>query len=135
MAALVFAQPQERKFRFTYTFTVRNAEQGKRLRVWFPKAHSDRYQKVELVSATGDLPVKQTKEPEYGNEMFYGETPAADKPEYHFEAVYEVTRYERLAFQEINDGTAARLTQAQLKRYLQPDKLVPTTGKPAEIAA
>lgn len=129
------APPQERKFTFTYAFTVRNPEPGRRLRVWFPRAHSDKYQKVELVSAKGDLPLKQTKESAYGDEMFYAETQSADKAEYHFETVYEVTRYERLGFEEIKAGTAAHLTQAQLKRYLQPDKLVPVTGKPAEIAA
>jgi transglutaminase-like putative cysteine protease len=134
LAALALAQPKERTFEFTYAFSVRNPEQGKWLRVWFPKAHSDKYQSVRLISATGDLPLRQTHDSR-GNEMFYAEISSATKPEYHFAAVYQVTRYERLGFEEIKDGTAAHLASAQLKQYLEPDRLVPVTGEPAQIAA
>ncbi len=134
-AVLVRAEPTERTFSFTYAFSVRNPEQGKRLRVWFPEATSDKYQTMRVVSTTSDLPLRRTKESKYGNEMFYAETSAADKAEYRFEVVYEVTRRERLGSDEVNGPGSARLNHAQLKRYTAPDRLVPTAGKPAEIAS
>lgn len=134
LSVLLAAEPSERTFLFTYAFSVRNPEQGKRLRVWFPKAKSDEYQTVHIVSARGDLLLRQTEESKYGNEMYYAETPFADKPEYKFEVVYEVTRRERRGFAEAGERTIPRLSRAQLKRYTAPDRLVPTVGKPAEIA-
>jgi hypothetical protein len=140
LTALAFSQPrqqshpQQRNFTFTYAFSVRGVEAGKPLRVWFPKAHSDRYQKVRLLSATGDLPLKETREGEYGNEMFYAATNSATKAEYHFQAKYEVVRYERPGFEEAS-ARPAEVKQAALKRYLEPDRLVPISGKPAELAA
>ena len=134
LSALAFAQPHARTFTFTYSFTVRNPEQGKPLRVWFPKAHSDRYQTVRLISTKGDLPLKQTRQGVNDNEMFYAETQSADKPEYHFVAVYQVTRYERLGFEEAELHPTV-LQPAILEQFLKPDKLVPVTGKPSAIAA
>src|SRR6266545_3624327 len=76
---------QQRHFKFKYAFTVRSPQSGKPLKVWFPTAASDAYQQVKLLSVTGDLPVKKTKEAEYGNQMFYAETANAKQTEYHFE--------------------------------------------------
>jgi transglutaminase-like putative cysteine protease len=129
-------QPKERHFRFTYDFTVRNAQDGKKVRVWFPHAQSDPYQKIEVISATGDLPLKTTSESEYGNTIYYAEASGPLKPEYHFSVVYDVTRYERVAL-ENGKFVAKRQSAkpAELRRFLQPDKLVPVTGLPAELAA
>jgi transglutaminase-like putative cysteine protease len=126
------ASPREREFTFTYAFTVRNLNPGKALRVWFPLAQSDQWQHVRIISAKGDLPLRQTRESKYGNRLYYAETAAANKPEYHFEVVYAVTREERLGLQQA--GTI-RLKPAALKGWLEPDKLVPVTGEPAQIAA
>ena len=133
-AAASAQTPEQRTFTFTYAFIVRNPHAGKELRIWFPMARSDKYQAVKVITATGDLPLRQTLAGE-GNRMFYAETPAAGQPEYKFQVVYEATRYERL-------GLAAAKTQARsvrrpagLARYLQPDTLVPTTGRLADIAA
>lgn len=129
--------PGERHFRFRYTFTVRNTDPGKRLRVWLPLAHSDAYQTVRMISTATDIPVKKTRESEYGNEMLYGEVAKADKAEYKFSVVYEVVRKERI---KLRDGhfvemTKASVPEVRLARYLQPDRLVPITGLPAELGA
>jgi transglutaminase-like putative cysteine protease len=128
---LSFASAQtgvpERHFTFHYAFTVRNAHPGAPLRVWIPLAHSNEFQKVRMISQKGDLALKQTHENEYGNEMLYAETPKADKEEYAFEVVYDVVRRQ-------SSAGGAVLKTAEFKRLLAADKLVPTTGLPAELA-
>jgi transglutaminase-like putative cysteine protease len=134
-AASAFAQ-ETRHFTFHYAFTVKNLPAGERVRVWFPMPHSDAFQEVHLVSAAGDLPLKKTRESRFGNEIYYSETAKAPASELHFEVIYDVVRHERLTL-----GSAApHLAEVQLgnrerKEYLAPDKLVPTTGLPAELAA
>ncbi len=123
--------PRTRHFIFDYSFTVRVTEPGKTLDIWFPMAHSDPYQEVKIVSMAGDLPLKQTVEPEYGNRIFYAHTKKATRAEYHFSVKYDVVRLEHFAAA----SASARANPVELKRFLAPDNLVPVTGKPAEIAA
>jgi Transglutaminase-like superfamily len=125
-----------RHFTFHYAFTVKSVPEGQKVRIWFPAAHSDRYQEVKIVSATGDMPLKKTHESVYGNEIYYAEAGQAKQSDLHFEVVYDVVRHERLTL-----GAAAprlleaRLSEKESKEYLAPDKLVPTTGLPADLAA
>lgn len=137
LCVLSLAQsPRQRHFRFTYAFTVRNPDPGKPLRVWFPTAASDRWQRVEVLSAKGDLPVRQTRESEYGDRMFYAYTPKAEKDEYRFEVVYDVVRTERIGLRNGKPvGGGPELSRAKLNRFLEPDRLVPIVGQPAAIAA
>src|ERR1700686_219588 len=88
------AQPaptqRERHFNFHYAFTVKNINPGERVRVWIPLAHSDAFQDVKVNSKSGDLPLKEVRQPEYGNEVLYAETSKADKGEYKFSVDYDV---------------------------------------------
>lgn len=122
---------ESRHFTFEYSFTVRVTNPGKPLDVWFPLAHSDQFQQIQVLSKSGDLPLRETREPEYRNAMLYAHTDKADKPEYHFSVKYDVVRHEHL----MNASTPAPTSAASLRRFLEADKLVPTTGLPAEIAA
>lgn len=122
--------PKTRQFTFDYSFTVRVTDAGKPLDIWFPMAHSDRYQQVKILSKHSDLPLHETSDPEYGNRMFYAHTAKADKPEYHFSVKYQVVRLEHFADTSLNSAARTK----ELNRFLQPDRLVPITGKPAEIA-
>jgi transglutaminase-like putative cysteine protease len=125
-----FAQNKSRHFELDYSFTVRITDPGKPLDVWFPMAQSDQFQQVKILSKTGDLPLKETAEPEYGNRMFYAHTDKANQAEYRFSVKYDVVRLEHLAAVSIQK----QASQKELARFLQPDKLVPITGKPAELA-
>jgi transglutaminase-like putative cysteine protease len=126
-----FAQSKSRHFELNYSFTVRVTDTGKPLDVWFPVAQSDQFQQVKITSRSGDLPLKETIESEYGNKMFYAHTDKADQPEYHFTVKYDVVRLEHLAAVSLKKSASAK----ELQRFLQADKLVPITGKPAELAA
>ncbi len=136
VAATLAAAQDIRHFTFHYAFTVKDVPAGEKIRIWIPQAHSDDFQEVKVVSAKGDLPLKKTKESRFGNEMYYAESGKAKQADLHFEVVYDVTRTERLTL-----GIARpRLMDAKLpvkeeRVYLAPDKLVPTTGLPADLAA
>jgi transglutaminase-like putative cysteine protease len=127
----VFGLAQVRHFTFDYTFTVRVTDPGQPLEVWFPLATSDQYQQVRVLSKSGDLPLEETREPEYGNRMFHASTAKADQPEYHFSVKYDVVRREHF----MTTSAPAHASKQGLQRFLQPDKLVPVTGLPADIAA
>jgi len=126
---------EARHFTFHYAFRVQNVPAGEKLRIWFPAAHTDAYQEVKVISADGDLPLKNTHESRFGNEMYYAETGKAKQEELHFEVVYDVVRHEHLTLGLERPHLAEmRLSEKERKEDLQPDKLVPITGLPAQLA-
>jgi transglutaminase-like putative cysteine protease len=129
---------KERHFVFDYTFTVKNVKAGERVRIWIPLAHSDAFQDVRVTSKIGDLPMKEVRQSEYGNEVFYAETPKADKDEYSFSVKYDVVRREHVVLEDGKpaDGRpSTRISRVELARFLEADRLVPVTGIPAQLAA
>jgi len=129
------AGQSERHFTFHYAFTVKNLSAGEKVQIWFPAAHSDPFQEVKIISAKGDLPLKKTHDPDYGNEMYYASSKIKE-PELQFEIVYEVVRREHLTLGIYAPHLAeVSLSPKEDKRYLSPDALVPVTGLPAELAA
>jgi transglutaminase-like putative cysteine protease len=137
LSLTAFAQKQ-RHFTFHYSFTVKNVEAGKPLRIWIPLAHPDPSQDVRVTSQTGDLPLKRTRDTEYGNWMLYAETSKATKSEYQFDIAYEVIRREHVVL--VNGKPVPGLqpvkdANVHIARFLQADKLVPVTGLPAKLAA
>jgi transglutaminase-like putative cysteine protease len=124
---------QSRHFTFHYAFTVKNLPAGKKVRIWIPAAHSDPYQEVKVVSAKSDLRLKKTREPKFGNEIYFAETKTAPT-ELHFEIEYDVVRHERVALSSAPHLITASLSPKDREDDLQPDTLVPITGLPADLA-
>jgi transglutaminase-like putative cysteine protease len=84
------------------------------------------------------LPLKQIHQPAYGNEVLYAETAKADKGEYKFSVDYVVARREHVVLvngKQVTDTPSSRVPSIELARYLEPDRLVPVTGVPAQLAA
>jgi hypothetical protein len=132
---LAFAQ-ESRHFTFHYGFTVKDVPAGNKVRVWMPAAHSDDFQEVKIVSATGDASLKKTRESKYGNEMYYAEASKPGQTSLHFEVVYDVVRQERIVLgRVIPHLTTVKINEKEKKRDLAPDALVPITGVPADLAA
>jgi transglutaminase-like putative cysteine protease len=132
---LSLAAQDSRHFTFHYAFTVKNLSAGQKIRVWIPAAQSDAYQEIKITSAKGDLPLKKTSEPKYGDQIYYAET-ISDRPELHFDVEYEVIRRERVALgPSAPHVVPASLPSAERDEDLQPDVLVPVTGLPADLAA
>jgi transglutaminase-like putative cysteine protease len=138
LLAVAQSPQKERHFNFHYTFTVKNVSPGERVRVWIPLAHSDAFQDVKVTSTNGDLPLKQVHQPEYRNEVLYAETPKADKGEYKFSVDYDVVRREHVVLvngKPVTGLPSAKVPHVELARFLEPDRLVPVTGVPAQLAA
>lgn len=138
-ACSVFAQPstppKQRHFTFHYSFVVKNVPPGKPLQVWIPLAHSDLYQQVRVLAQKGDLPLKRTQENQYGNKMLHAETSSANKAEYQFSVDYDVVRSEQVVLVDGKPVVPLRKpAHLELARFLEPDRLVPTTGVPAQLA-
>jgi transglutaminase-like putative cysteine protease len=133
-AASVFAQ-ETRHFTFHYGFTVKAVAPGSPVRVWIPAAHSDPFQEIKVIAARGDLRLKKTRESRFGNEIYYVQVAKDDKPELHFEIIYDVVRHQRLTLGAATPRLAdVSLEEKERKQYLAPDKLVPITGRPADLA-
>jgi transglutaminase-like putative cysteine protease len=127
-----------RHFTFHYAFTLKNVSPGERVRVWIPLAHPDAFQDVKVTSKSGDLALKQVRQPEYGNEVLYAETSKADKAEYSFSVDYDVIRHEHVVLvngKPVAEARTAAVPRVELARFLEPDRLVPVTGLPAQLAA
>lgn len=133
ICACGYAQ-ESRHFTFHYAFTVKNVPAGQKLRVWVPAAQTDAFQEVKIVSFTGDLPLKKTRDSKYENELFYAETAKTAKADLHFDVEYDVFRHERIALGSQARLTKAALTETERKEDLRPDALVPTSGLPADLA-
>jgi len=136
LVVLPLASAQDsRHFTFHYGFTVKNVPAGERVRVWIPAARSDDFQEVKVISANGDLKLKKTRESRFGNQMYYAESSKEKSPDLHFEVIYDVVRHERLTMGVARPRLAeVQLKESDRKQYLQPDKLVPVTGLPADLA-
>jgi transglutaminase-like putative cysteine protease len=135
------AQPappaRERHFTFDYAFTVKNVQPGQRVRVWIPLAHSNDFQDVKVVSTSGDLPLKEVRQPEFGNLVLYADSSKAEKSEYTFNVKYDVVRREDVVLaygKPISAAPPAQVSRAELARFLEADRLVPVTGVPAQLA-
>jgi transglutaminase-like putative cysteine protease len=128
---------KERHFTFHYSFTVKNVSPGERVRVWIPLAHSDAFQDVKIVSKNGDLPLRQVRQREYGNEVLYAEASKADNGEYKFSVDYDVVRREHVVLvngKPVTEARSATVPRLELARFLEADRLVPVTGVPAQLA-
>jgi transglutaminase-like putative cysteine protease len=129
---------KERHFTFRYSFTVKNISPDQRVRIWIPLAHSDAFQDVTVISKSCDLPVKQIRQPQFGNEVLYAETSKADEGEYKFSIDYDVVRKEHVVLMNgkpVATSPSTKVPQVELARFLAPDRLVPVTGVPAQLAA
>ena len=130
--------PPYRKFRFTYSFTVKDIPAGTKLvRVWVPVAHTDEHQTVRLVTVKAPVPTRMTEDAEYGNKILYAEIHNPVQTTADFTLQYEVTRrefsrgdYAQLETKDTKPG----VVPVTMERYLQPDKLIPTDGKIKELA-
>jgi len=133
------SEKHARHFTFHYAFTVKNVPAGEPVRVWIPLAHSDEYQDVKVTAKSGDLSLKQVSQSRFGNELLYAETPKAEKAEFKFVVDYDVVRREHVVL--IDGKPASDLPprhsgpKLEMASYLEADRLVPTTGVPANLAA
>jgi transglutaminase-like putative cysteine protease len=123
---------QTRTFLFTYAGSANDLKPGEEASVWLPIPPSSPEQEVEIVSKK--LPANGTfhQEPQYGNKALFFKAKADESGKVAFEIVYRVTRKEVKSDIRANVTLEPRITE-KVSRFLEPDRLVPITGKPLDL--
>lgn len=128
-----------RTFLFTYHVALKEIPNGAgRVRIWMPRASSDKNQTVVLKRMAGTIPLRETRETAFGDQILYGEILHPSSGSAEFTVEYQVTR------REYSRGGIENLVKAEeketptlpapLARFLQPDRLVPVQGKLKSLA-
>jgi transglutaminase-like putative cysteine protease len=130
--------PPSRSFRFSYGFTVKDIPAGtKQVRVWVPIPKSDQHQTVRLINVKAPAKMQTNEEPEYGNRMMYLDLQNPTSGTAEFTLEYQVTRREysrgNYAQLELKDQKPA-VVNASMKRWVEPDNLIPIDGKIKTLA-
>ena len=130
--------PHERNFTFSYVVHVPALSEGsQQMRLWIPLPQSGPYQKITSLRIESPVSHRTARESEYGNEYAYFEIPAsAAKAPFDIRLTFNVRRSEHVV--SLNPAAdpqgSKEVPRAELVRFLQPDRLVPTSGVIAELS-
>ena len=132
-----FSRTRTRTFEFVYVTRIaaRPAE-GNMLRLWVPLPVSDPYQKISLLHIESPVAYKLHRDPEYGNRYAYlafnsGQVSFPFEVRMRFQTERHEHRVNLRAARSVRAGAEL---QADLRRFLEPDRLVPTDGVIAALA-
>lgn len=132
------AAKRSRTFEFTYEAAVRNLPSTARdVRIWIPVASSNQHQTVRILKLVSSVPSRITRDPRFGNRILYAEVRHPRSSSAEFKVVYKVTRYEysRGSYGTLrSEQVDPKAVPPSLVRYLQPDRLVQTTGIIAQVS-
>ena len=127
-----------RTFDFTYDVTLKEIPPTAReVRIWIPLASTDAHQTVRILKISSSVPHRITREAIYGNRMLYATMLPPYPTEGEIKVVYRITRN---AYSEGNYSSLQRynqdppLNRRLMARYLEPNRLIPTSGSIARIA-
>jgi len=116
-----------RKFKITYTATVRDLPEGARsLDLWIPYPASDDNQTIHQVKLTAPGAVTISRDTAQGNTTLYYH---ADRPTVPVVVTMEVT-----ATRRESAGRNEELSEQDAARYLAPEPLVPLDGPVKKLA-
>lgn len=129
----------ERGFEFTYLVQVPAMPDARGdLRLWVPLPGQDGYQEIENLQVDSPAPYRQGRDAEYGN-RFAEFKPSLKQSASGFAVTIRFTaiRHEHRAFLQnapLNNSRASGMNDPMLRRYLEPDNLVPLDGTIAALA-
>jgi transglutaminase-like putative cysteine protease len=126
LALTLVSPPEPRTFTFTYEAEITGLPAGQTVRVWVPVPPTDAEQTAEVLDRTAPGTSRLTREPEYGNRIWYVEAAPDAGGTLKLSARYKITR---------RPAAAGQLDVPNLERLLKPDRLVPTDGKPVSLIA
>src|SRR5262249_42555812 len=115
-------------FLFTYATTVTGLAPGKAARVWVPVPPSNDEQSVRVESEKLPGKGKIHYDPRNDNHYLHVEAKAGEDGTIELVMVYRVTRRELRGLTE-----TFRVSEDRVKRFLEPDSVVPVGGKPLEL--
>ncbi len=133
------ASQSQRSFAFTYQVHVPADAAAKSSHLWIPLPQNDAFQSVSNLKIESPVPHSEGRDPEYQN-PFAVFTPSAAQATagYDVTLLFNATRREHAvnihspALQ--NASSAPPANDPLMKRYLEPDKLVPLNGTIAELS-
>ena len=120
------ADARSRTFQFTYSATVTGLPPEKIARIWVPVPPDNEEQDVEIVSRPEEGNI--ARESRFGNKILYLKAKANFEGKIPLTVTYKVTRRELKG-----DSKQPSENSDQLTTFLQPDAMVPITGKPLEL--
>jgi len=130
----------QRTFAFTYAVQVPASKDdlGKS-RLWIPLPQSDEHQSIQKLSIESAVKHQEGKDGEYGNAYAeFSPTAAQAASGYDVTLKFEVTRREFTKNLDSAKAPAKNVAlprnEALLRRYLEPDKMVPLNARIAELA-
>jgi len=127
-----------RTFDFTYDVTLKKIPpKTRQVRIWVPVASTNPHQTVRILKISSSVPHRITREAIYGNRMLYATVVPPYHPGSEFKVVYRITRKaysegDYSSLQQYNQDPP--LNPRLMARYLEPNRLVPTSGSIARIA-
>jgi transglutaminase-like putative cysteine protease len=130
------AKPKLRTFQFTYVTEVSEIPaNAQEVSIWVPYPQSDANQQISDMKITSPYPTEVMREPTYGNKMLYVRIKQPKQPSVKIEMSFKVARREYLR----NNFTTVKASfagggDADVERWLKPDKLVPIDGRIKELA-
>lgn len=132
------SQPAKRVFEFEYTTRIPVAPPGAtKLQLWIPVPVSDAEQKISRLTINSPAPYVLHEDPEYHNHYAYLELdPRVQMVPFEVRMHFQVERREhRVALNPApGSSNAPEPKPAELARFLQADRLVPTDGVIAALA-
>lgn len=118
----------DRKFRFWYELKVKELPaSSKQIAIWLPLPQSNQHQKISDLEIRSDYPYSLYKESEYGNFIFKLEASSKLPESLLVSLSFVVTRTTYSAFKP-TEARPGKISDPSLKRFLSPDRLVPTAG-------
>jgi transglutaminase-like putative cysteine protease len=128
-----------RSFEFTYQVHVpANSDSAGRTHLWIPLPQADGYQDIRGLHIDSPVSYVPGRDPEYGN-AFVAFAPTMQQCSAGFDVALRFTAVRRehkvaLDAASLQNVSALVSRDPSLKRYLEPDKLVPLNGTIAELA-
>lgn len=135
-APAMATDPKVRTFEFTYVAEVVNIpEHAGKVAVWLPYPVSDANQEITQLELVSPYPTSLSKDPEYGNSILYLSAKHPRDRSIKVEMKFRVKRreYVRRDFTRVR-VRAEKGSDPLLKRWLQPDRLVPIDDRIRQLA-
>ena len=130
------APSQERQIRFIYQTEIGPIDAAaSSLKVWIPLPREDAFQRVSKVSVDSAIPGKIVDQRSQGNRLVYFEASKPLPPTLAINITTDVTRTQESADLQRAALIRSESYDGRVAEYLQPDQLVPTTGRIATISA
>ena len=127
---------RERSVRFTYQTEIGPIDAGaKSVKVWSPLPREDAYQRVGKISIDSPVPGKIVDQRSEGNRLVFFEASAPLPASFPIKITEDVTRLQESANLQKAALVRDEPTTGSVAKYLDPNKLVPTTGRIATVSA